>query len=92
MVEGNTEMIRLDEFKVGDKVTWFDDHYANLVDGRKQYGDGPFTVAAVFDRNPHVWRDMGHTQHVCLEGMYSVLHQDELLELSGAFLKIWKGN
>lgn len=67
---------RTDKFKIGDIVAWADDHYATIVSSRVAYGDGPFTVVSVMDRENHSdypygdelaqsrWDSMGHTQHV----------------------------
>jgi hypothetical protein len=34
-------------FKIGDRVTWFDDSYADACDSRAQLGDGPFEIISV---------------------------------------------
>lgn len=82
-------MVRQDKFNVGDKVTWFDDYYANATDGCKTIGNGPFVIATVIDRpycnyddDTSNWQLMGHTQHVGIDkgaGLYS-----------GAFFKLWE--
>lgn len=56
-------MIRQDKFAVGDKVTWFNDDYAILTQGRKEHGDGPFTIMAIHDVQSH-YAAVGHTQWV----------------------------
>ena len=69
--------IRQDKFAVGDQVTWFDDYWATLTDGRKKFGDGPFQVLLAKDE-PFVdwssagddrsnWSTMGHTQYILIE-------------------------
>lgn len=82
---------RTDKFAVGDKVTWVDDRFANLVGSRAKYGDGPFTVSEVMERENHsayeygdewgqsTWDSMGHTQHLDLS--------NGLSNFSGAFFK-----
>jgi hypothetical protein len=100
MAEGSTEMVRMDKFKVGDKVTWFDDHYATLVDGRERYGNGPFTVSKVYDRENFdhtgelgtLWESMAHTQHLEIEGWFSRTNVTLPQQVSGAFFKLWEGN
>jgi hypothetical protein len=68
--------IRMDKFQVGDKVTWTDEDYATLTGGRERFGDGPFEIIKVYDREfspPYYeldmsnWAQMGHTQHVQID-------------------------
>ena len=87
-------MVRLDKFQVGDKVTWSDDEHANLTDGCKAIGNGPFVIISVIDRpfesyldydgdvGLSNWKLMGHTQHVEID------KGDDLY--SGAFFKLWE--
>lgn len=78
---------RTDKFKTGDRVTWFDDGYATLIDGRAKYGNGPFTVGLVVNleniRYPgeyqSTWQSVGHTQHLFIDEIESAF--------SGAFFK-----
>lgn len=83
-------MYRTDKFKAGDKVTWFDEEYATLVDGRKKYGNGPFLILEVKDRefqpasyddDQSNWDSMGHTQHLVID--IDALNK----QYSGAFFK-----
>lgn len=76
--------VRQDKFIVGDKVTWSDDHYATLTDGRKRNGDGPFEVVEVIDREGSFPLSsivaMAHTQHL-------KMNFDCAATYSGAFFK-----
>lgn len=81
--------IRYDKFSIGDRVTWFDDRYATLVDGREKHGDGPFTISGVIDRefeppcdedDQSNWSSMGHSQHVHINGLETIW--------SGAYFKL----
>ena len=89
--------IRMDKFAVGDKVTWSNDIYAKMTEGRARYGDGPFEVVAVFDReydpppewdevSQSNWSSMGHTQHVQLKEIPDNFEGKPKL-WSGAFFK-----
>lgn len=85
---------RTDKFAVGDKVTWFDDEYATMTDGREHYGDGPFEIIKVFNRDYESydypdgchsnWDSMGHTQHVRVA---TPSDPDSTHQYSGAFFK-----
>lgn len=65
--------VRKDLFEAGDKITWINDHYANLTGGRKKYGDGPFTVLSAKEipdtmmgetSTMSMRQAAGHTQHL----------------------------
>jgi hypothetical protein len=71
--------IRRDKFKVGDMVTWSNPHYADLVDGQKKHGKGPFKILKTTDVI-HGVHAVGHLQHVLVSKCGS--H-----EWSGAFFK-----
>lgn len=84
-------MIFRDKFVVGDKVTWRDDYYAEMLDGRRECGNGPFTIIKVVDVlfRDEEWGDhqsnhsgMGHTQQVYADCTFA---SDGC---SGAFFKI----
>lgn len=92
------ERWRWDHFKVGDLVTWADDHFATLVCSRERYGDGPFVVLSVepipylsrevpYDlalAPPEIsnWASAGHTQYVIID------HAGEGRRYSGAFFRL----
>lgn len=75
---------RQDTFEVGDKVTWYNDHYARFTGGRKRLGDGPFEIRSVHPVRCNLLPSAGHSQHVRIhlpedaEGNY---------QFSGAFFK-----
>ncbi len=78
--------IRHDKFAIGDSVVWADG-YDTLTDGRARYGDGPFRIIEVIDREydpaddfdgQSNWSSMGHTQHVRIDA-------DEIAMFSGVF-------
>lgn len=69
-------MYRIDKFSAGDKVVFAGAYSVDEQRLQEKMGNGPFTIAKVFDR-PLVddpqgieqsnWESMGHTQHVVLE-------------------------
>lgn len=78
--------VRQDKFKTGDKVTWVNDHYANLTDGRKMHGDGPFEIIGVHPVNSSAYRSAGHTQHLVIAISEPDL-ETQFDRYSGAFFK-----
>ena len=97
LATGTVEHWRWDKFKVGDRVTWADDRYADMTRGRKRHGDGPFIILAV-ENAPYAasdvpytltkgppeesrWAAMGHTQDVTVE------HDGRDVRYSGAFFR-----
>lgn len=85
--------IRQDKFKIGDRVTWADENYADMTNAAKTYGEGPFSIVEVqnpeFESYEHYhdyeggsnWRSMGHTQFVKIDAAPEK-------RWSGAFFKI----
>jgi len=79
---------RADKFQVGDMATWFNDEYAIMIGSRSKYGDGPFKVLKVLDRDYYMdkisgqsnYSSMGHTQHILVENAGDDYY-------SGAFFK-----
>lgn len=51
-------------FRVGHRVTWASDHWANFDGGRERFGDGPFRVVAVSSVPHSDLKSVGHPQSV----------------------------
>jgi hypothetical protein len=87
-------MYRTDKFKVGDRVTWSDPHYATITQGWVKYGEGPFKIIAVrdvpkeYDRYDDTtnWDSMTHTQMVTIDIPYQ--QYDLTADYSGAFFRV----
>lgn len=88
---------RIDKFSLGDKVTWFDDHYATFTRGRERYGDGPFEIVEIVDQAGKsltqdgrlaMWEAMAHTQHVYIDVSSLAGNSETKVRFSGAFFKI----
>lgn len=80
-------MIHEGNFHTGDRVTWRNDHYAELTDGRERWGDGPFIVKSTrrIEGAQNI-RGAGHCQHVFVQ-MGGAIKQAPDECFSGAFFQ-----
>lgn len=78
-------MIHRDRFAIGDVVTWRDEDKATMTKGRERLGNR-LVIGDVREVTRSL-RDVGHTQHVTIEGDKDAGFNSNQWCWSGAFFR-----